>query len=270
MFKLMSDLNEINRDVLALQDGCVYGPVKSRRLKSSLGLNVLPKGHKLCSFNCIYCQYGLTRSSRLISEPVKDEKYPSVAEVEEAVINAIQKVKDEILYLTFSGNGESTLHPEFPQMVDMLIEVRNKYLPSAKTAILSNSTMLDHPDIVKALRKFDTPIMKLDAGSQELFQNINRPAEGITINTVVKGLIDFNHSGLIIQSMMLGSKYFNATDDNIEKWALLLKMINPAEVHIYSLERPSALINVIKIEKNELERIASKASQISGLNIQAY
>jgi wyosine [tRNA(Phe)-imidazoG37] synthetase (radical SAM superfamily) len=270
MFKLMGDLDEINRDVLALQNGCVYGPVNSRRLKNSLGLNVLPKHYKLCSFNCIYCQYGLTRASRLIREPSRDEIFPSVDAVEEAVISAIKKVKEEILYLTFSGNGEATLHPDFPQLVDMLIGVRDKYLPSTRTAILSNSTMLDHPEIVRALQKIDTPIMKLDAGTQDLFQNMNRPAEGITIDSVVKGLIDFNHSGLIIQSMMLGSKYFNTTDQNIEKWSLLLKVIKPSEVHIYSLERPSALINVIKVESDELKRIAAKAGMISGMSIKAY
>jgi len=266
----MNDIANINEEVLELQSGCIYGPVLSRRLKSSLGLNVLPRGYKLCSFNCIYCQYGLTKAEKHTIYPLREENFPSVDEVKKALVEALEKAEREILYITFSGNGEATLHPQFPELVDMLIEVRDEHYPSAKTAILSNSTTVDKPEIKAALRRLDTPIMKLDAGSEELFQKINRPADGIDFNLMVKGLAELGHPGLIIQALIMGGSYFNATDDNIEKWAGLLKQISPSEVHIYSLDRPPALINVLRVSKEALEKIAQKAAKISGIKVLAF
>ncbi len=266
----MNDIANINENVLELQSGCIYGPVLSRRLKSSLGLNVLPRGYKLCSFNCIYCQYGLTKAEKHTIYPLREKNFPSVAEVKEALVEALKTAEREILYITFSGNGEATLHPQFPELVDMLIEVRDKHYPSAKTAILSNSTTIDKPEIRAALFRLDTPIMKLDAGSEELFKKINRPAAGVDYDTVVKGLAELNHPGLIIQALIMGGSYFNAMDDNIEKWAGLVKRINPSEVHIYSLDRPPALKNVLQVPKQELEKIAQKAEKISGIKVLAF
>jgi wyosine [tRNA(Phe)-imidazoG37] synthetase (radical SAM superfamily) len=270
IFAKMNDIANINEEVLKLQSGCIYGPVLSRRLKSSLGLNVLPRGYKLCSFNCIYCQYGLTKAEKHTIYPLREEKFPGVAEVREALVEALATAEREILYITFSGNGEATLHPQFPELVDMLIGVRDEYYPSAKTAILSNSTTIDRPEIKAALRKLDTPIMKLDAGYEGLFKKINRPADGIDFNTIVKGLTTLDHPGLIIQALIMGGPYFNATDDNIEKWAGLLKRINPLEAHIYSLDRPPALKNVLQVTKAGLEKIAQKASELSGIKVLAF
>lgn len=266
----MDDIANINEEVLELQSGCIYGPVLSRRLKSSLGLNVLPRGYKLCSFNCIYCQYGLTKSEQHTIYPLRDKNFPSVEDVKTALVEALKKAEREILYITFSGNGEATLHPGFPKLVDMLIEVRDEYYPTAKTAILSNSTTVDKPEIAVALRKLDTPIMKLDAGSMELFNKINRPAEGVNFDSVVKGLAELGHSGLIIQALILGGSYFNATDDNIEKWAGILKRIKPSEAHIYSLDRPPALKNILQVSEEGLKNIAQKATELSGIKVLAF
>jgi len=269
-YQKMNQSEEINGDVLSLQRGCIYGPVKSRRLKSSLGINLLPVDYKLCSFNCIYCQYGLTEQRYHVSGPVDFDHLPTVNDVSKALLSALSSTDEEIRYITFSGNGEATLHPEFPAMVDLIMEVRDRYLPTAKTAILSNSTGLINESVRSAIQKLDTPIMKLDAGDEPLFRKINHPANPITFEQIVDGLKSLQHPGLIIQALMLGGKNTNADDENIRKWAEILKAIKPSEVHIYSLDRPPALKTIKNIPFERLREIAGKATSLSGVNVVAF
>jgi wyosine [tRNA(Phe)-imidazoG37] synthetase (radical SAM superfamily) len=266
----MSESDKINRDVLGLKQECLYGPVKSRRLKSSLGINVLPADGKLCSFSCIYCQYGLTQKSYHVAEASGIPALPSFDQVEAELATYLKQAPRGIGYITFSGNGEATLHPQFPELVDMVIRLRDRYYPPAKTALLSNSTRMTDRKIRDAVAKLDTPIMKLDAGSKEVFDRINRPAPGIEFDGVVQSLIDFEHPDLIIQALLMGGDRFNATDDEIESWAGLIKQIDPREVHIYSLDRPSAIKSVLKLNRQTLESIADRASEISGVEVLAF
>lgn len=266
----MSDSDKVNKNVLDLKQECLYGPVRSRRLKSSLGINVLPSDGKLCSFSCVYCQYGLTNKSYHLAEASSITTLPSFDQVEAELATYLKQAPRNIRYITFSGNGEATLHPQFPDLVDMVIRLRDLYYPPAKTAILSNSTRMTDSRIRDAVAKLDTPIMKLDAGSREVFDRINRPAPGIVFEDVVQSLIDFDHPNLIIQALLMGGDRFNATDDEIRRWASLVKQINPREVHIYSLDRPSAIKSVLKLNHEALESIAERASQISGVSVIAY
>ncbi|MBD3218302.1 MAG: radical SAM protein, partial [candidate division Zixibacteria bacterium] len=243
----MENFRKINKyenpRVLDLQRGCIYGPVNSRRLGSSLGLNLLPRDYKLCSFNCIYCQYGLNppQNAELIEE--KRDDLPSVSKIRKTLLAALSSVKQRIAYITFSGNGEPTLHPDFPEIVEVVREIRDRYVSRAKLAILSNSTTINNPGIAEALSKLDSPIMKLDAGSEKLFKKINRPAKGFDFNEIVEGLIKFDHPNLIIQALLIGGTDLNASEENIERWASLLKKIKPSQVQIYSLDRPPARLD---------------------------
>ncbi len=266
----MSISNDTNGEVLSLQRGCIYGPVMSRRLKSSLGINLLPVDYKLCSFNCIYCQYGLTKTDYHIADAGDFKELPSLKDVKKALLSALSSMEQEIRYITFSGNGEPTLHPEFPGMVDMVIEVRDRYLPTARTAILSNSTGLRHEEIRAAIRKLDTPIMKLDVGSEVLFKRINHPTGDIRFDDIINGLIELKHPGMIIQTLMLGGKNSNSEEDNIHKWSELLKKIKPLEAHIYSIDRPAALKSIKKVPFERLREIAARATSLSGVNVQAF
>ena len=266
----MDNSLNINQHVLPLQNGMIYGPVKSRRLGGSLGINLLPTGFKLCSLNCIYCQYGQTKPEYLMNRSPKCNRLPSVSDLEKALIAAFSVIREEFNYITFSGNGEPTLHPDFSGMVDLIISLRNKYYPQVKTALLSNGTTLANKSVFKAVRKLDTPIIKLDAGSSELFSKINRPAHGVEFDKLVDKLIKMNHPGLKIQTLFLGGSSLNCSDANLRSWVQLLKKINPQEVQIYSLDRPSALNNISKVPKNVLAHIAERAIILSGIPANAY
>ena len=191
-----------NRRVLPLQKGNIYGPVKSRRLGSSLGLNLLPRSYKLCSFNCIYCQYGLNPPQSPDMVSALYDELPTVSAIKKAILAALASLREKIDYITFSGNGEPTLHPDFPAIVEVVRDIRDRYASHVKLAILSNSTTINKPEMVEALMQLDTPIMKLDAGSEKLYKRINRPAGGVDFNKIVEGLIEFNHPNLIIQALI--------------------------------------------------------------------
>jgi len=260
----------INQHVLPLQKGMIYGPVKSRRLGGSLGINLLPTEFKLCSLNCIYCQYGQTKAEHLVNCNPKCDKLSSVSDLEKTLIAAFSIIKKEFNYITFSGNGEPTLHPDFSEMVDLIISLRDKYYPQVKTALLSNGTTLDNKSVFEAVRKLDTPILKLDTGTSALFSKINRPARGVEFDAIVDNLIKLNHPGLKIQSLFLGGDSLNCSDINLRRWVQLLKKINPQEVQIYSLDRPPALNSTIKVPRAILMHIAERARILTGLPVTAY
>ena len=259
-----------NPQVLPLQKGFIYGPVNSRRLGSSLGLNLSPRNQKLCSLNCIYCQYGLKAPKTYSIDSTVDYGAPSAADIEKALLAALSSLPEQVNYITFSGNGEPTLHPDFPEIVDIVMGIRDKYAPHSKLAILTNSTTINNPSIAEALLKMEMPILKLDAGSKELFKIINRPAKGVEFDDIVNGLVNFDHSNLIIQALIMGGPDLNASEENIVKWSNLLSKIKPREVQIYSLDRPPAKMDVIKLPFEELQRIAAHASELSGIKVVPY
>ena len=260
----------VNHDVLPLQKGMIYGPVKSRRLGGSLGINLLPTEFKLCSFNCIYCQYGQTQPMYLVGRSPRCYKLPTVVDLEKALLAAFSNIKEEFNYITFSGNGEPTLHPDFAEMVDMVIALRDKYYPQVRTALLSNGTMLGKKAVFEAVRKIDCPIIKLDAGTAELFSTINRPAAGIELDAIVEKLTQLNHPGLKIQALFLGGDKLNCSDKNLRRWVQLLKRMNPTEVQIYSLDRPSALNDTIKVPRSILRHIAERTRILTGVPVYSY
>jgi wyosine [tRNA(Phe)-imidazoG37] synthetase (radical SAM superfamily) len=265
---MVDDMNA--RPLLPLQKGCIYGPIQSRRLGASLGLNILPVKYKLCSFNCVYCQYGITRTRNLIINSNNGYDFPSVPDLEKALLAALSSLEVKFTYMTFSGNGEPTLHPQFPKMVDAVREIRNKYRPDARIAILSNATKLHQSEIKAALRKIDVPVLKLDAGSEPLFKKINRAAKGVKFDDLVRGLTEFDHPGKIVQALIFNGRSSNNNDENLKAWAKLISQIKPVEAQVYTLDRAPASADISAVSKSELQKFASRASKLSGIKVTAY
>ncbi len=241
----------MTRMLLAPKSGVVYGPVRSRRLGASLGINLLPPGRKLCTFDCLYCQYGWTDRSLLRRAGPAD--FPTVDEVMLGVEAALARCAEPPAYLTFSGNGEPTLHPDLPEIVDGIIHLRDRVVPSARTAILSNGTRVGEPVIRDALTRLDARIMKLDAGTEEALRRYNRPVEPITLDEIAEGLRSLGR--VTIQALFTAGPGGNAGAVEVDSWARRVAAISPVAVQIYTLARgwPSDVIE--PVDRSELERI---------------
>jgi wyosine [tRNA(Phe)-imidazoG37] synthetase (radical SAM superfamily) len=242
-----------------LFDQTVFGPVKSRRLGVSLGINLLPNDSKLCSFNCLYCECGWNPDSKKVKAvlPTRECVYTSI-EVQLTKMASEKELPDVI---TFAGNGEPTLHPDFSKIIDDTILLRNKLAPGARIAVLSNSTMLHKTAVVGALKKVDDNILKLDSGVPETISILNKPLGNFNFSKLVQQLIDFDGK-LIIQTLFLrgefnGERFDNTTETEIEALIMLIRKINPLKLMIYSIDRDTPLNTLHKIGKSELDRIAS-------------
>ena len=240
---------------IALQNNIIYGPVNSRRLGKSLGVNLLPPDIKLCPFNCIYCQYGYTSPAGFALN-FDREKLPSIDEVKTALIKGIE-TNPHISYITFSGNGEPTIHPDFPDIVDAVIEIRDKMIPTARTAILSNSAMVSDAIVVAALNKLNSRFMKLDCGDEKTFRRYNRCHKNVTFDDIISGLT--NMRDIVIQSLFAGGSHGNATDENVDSWIDKIGIIKPLECHIYSLDRGPADGSLVRLDRHALNRIKDAA-----------
>lgn len=222
-----------------LFDEIIFGPVKSRRLGVSLGINLLPVNRKVCNFNCIYCECGWTNNN-----DVKGEKLPSRRAVYEALEAKLESMKEKGKapdVITYAGNGEPTLHPDFPGIIDDSIELRDKYFPDARIAVLSNATAISRPAIRQALLKVDQNILKLDSAFDETGRIHNQPNMNIRVDELIKNLQQFN-GRLIIQTLFLrgtfnGKKIDNTTPEEIGAWLRAIEKIKPEEVMIYTISR---------------------------------
>lgn len=250
--------------LLALKKDIIYGPVNSRRLGLSLGLNILPSDVKACSFNCVYCQYGWTKLHKLRLNGRKI-RLPSAEEVGEALRQTLERLSGSDhfpAYITFSGNGEPAAHSEFDRIVEEVIAIRNLWAPKAKTAILSNSSLVAKEEIRKCLAKLDLPIMKLDCGLPSVFKTYNKPCKGITLEGITRGLVALTkQASVTIQSLFSSGKTGNLSEENINEWLLRLKRIRPASVQIYTLDRGYPSKNLRPATMEELERIRNLCQQ---------
>jgi wyosine [tRNA(Phe)-imidazoG37] synthetase (radical SAM superfamily) len=247
-----------------LFDSTIFGPVISRRLGESLGINLLPNNRKICNFNCIYCECGPTYSAN-----IKDFNIPSRAEVKEKLGARLNYIKDKGLFIdtiTFAGNGEPTLHPEFPEIVDDTIELRDNYLPGTNIAILSNSTLIGNDKIFNALNKIDLNILKLDSGYEETNRTINRPLRPFNLGKTIDNLKKFNGS-LIIQTLFFkgiynGKEVNNSTIKEVTKWLQVINDIKPESVMIYTIARDTPNKGLRKIPFKELMEISEKVEKL--------
>jgi wyosine [tRNA(Phe)-imidazoG37] synthetase (radical SAM superfamily) len=249
----------------------IFGPVRSRRLGLSLGINLLPLHSKYCSFDCIYCECGWTPPN-----PSRHPEFPSRAEVAMYLEQRLQELlQDDYLpdAITYAGNGEPTLHPDFEGIVDDTLILRDQYAPAAKVTVLSNSSMIRVPSVFRALQKLDNNILKLDAGFDRMFHLINNPVEPVQFADLIADLKKFR-GNLMIQSMFLrgnfkGEVVDNTTPEEVDEWIRHLVEINPKLVMIYPIARATPLHNLEKIPLNELEEIAEKVKQ-AGLKVKVY
>ncbi len=250
--------------VLPLQTGIIYSPVRSRRLGRSLGINLLPASYKLCSFDCVYCHYGRTEIKTLFPD---EGHFPPVEHVGRALEQALQIDRD-IDYITFSGNGEPTLHPRFPDIVSDVYHIRQELAPGAKLAILSNSTGLCFAHVLECLRLFDVPIMKLDAGDPATLARINRPAPAVQLEQILAGLKLV--PGLVIQSVLVDGKVSNARGEALEAWLFALSQLNPVQVQIYSTDRPVPEAGLERVPPARLQSLAGEIERRTGSPATAY
>lgn len=252
-----------------LFDQIIFGPVKSRRLGVSLGVNLLPTDTKVCSFDCIYCECGWTPRKR-----EKKAVLPPRALVKQKME---EKLRDMILnneypdVITFAGNGEPTLHPEFEGIIDDTIELRNQLTPNARIAVLSNATMLHKPGVVRALLKVEDNIQKLDSAFEETIRRIDCPNSNFKLEEVVENLKSFNGK-VIIQTMFLKGNFKNEIIDNtteteVVEWMKLVAEIKPSQVMIYTIERDTPATGLEKVRLDDLEKIAERVRSI-GFEVQ--
>lgn len=250
----------MGKDQTILFHSTVFGPIHSRRLGVSLGINLLPSDGKVCSFDCLYCEAGFN------AQGAGKSGLPSRADVKEMLEQKLAGMKKENTapdVITFSGNGEPTLHPEFPEIIDDTIELRDRYFPQAKVSVLSNSTRIFDPAVKEALMKVDNNILKLDSAVEETMRLIDRPTQkDFTVDKVVDALCGFNGK-VIIQTMILrgeheGKPVDNTTDEEIEALIDAYRRIRPQEVMIYSLDRTTPEEKLVKAERPELDKIARR------------
>jgi wyosine [tRNA(Phe)-imidazoG37] synthetase (radical SAM superfamily) len=245
--------------ILELKKGLTYGPVRSRRLGASLGINLFPGDTKRCPFDCVYCQYGWTKGAAARLNP-GTVVLPTPAEVEKAVVRAIEGLPAPPAYLTFSGNGEPTLHPDFPEMIDRVNDVRTRFGGGLRTALLSNSARVTDPDIRIALARLDVRIMKLDCGTEGVFRRYNRPAPGITLEAIAEGLRTLAEKApLIIQSLVAGGGAGNLDEAEAPAWIERLVTIRPAAVQLYTLARGCPSDDLVPAPEGALRELAAKA-----------
>lgn len=251
--------------LLELQKEIIYGPVNSRRLGRSLGINILPAHRKICPFNCVYCQYGWTRDHVLRTNTTSD--LPTAKAVKEALTEALIHLDNSPAYITFSGNGEPTLHPDFSQIVEEVIVLRNRLAPGAKTAILSNSAFVSDKSIRKALSRLDVRIMKLDCGTPDIFKRYNQPCPGVDLEIITEGLA--NMPDVDVQTLVSAGQAGNLNTQNTTTWIERLKHIQPLSVQLYTLDRGYPSKNLSPANRKELDDIKVRV-QKAGIRIGVF
>ena len=237
----------------------IFGPIHSRRLGISLGINLLPSDGKFCTFDCIYCECGYNKDHR----PTR--KLPTREEVREALESRLKQMQEEGVIpnvLTFAGNGEPTAHPHFPEIIEDTLELRNKYFPNAKVSVLSNSTFIHKPEVFAALNKVDNNILKLDTVNEEYIRMVDRPTGHYDVKRIIGGMKAFK-GNLIVQTMFMkgttedGRSVDNTTDDFVMEWIKVVKEIAPRQVMIYTIDRETPDQLLQKATHEELDRIVS-------------
>jgi wyosine [tRNA(Phe)-imidazoG37] synthetase (radical SAM superfamily) len=240
-----------------LFDKIIFGPVNSRRLGISLGINLLPNTQKLCNFNCIYCECGWNSHQKTIAT------LPKVEEVQQLLELRLQEMKEKnekLDVITFAGNGEPSMHPGFAQIISGTIALRDRYFPKVKVAVLSNATLIHKPEIFDALNMVDLNILKIDSAFEETCRALNQPTGHFSINEIISDLQKFKGK-LIIQTMFIRGNFKGALFDNtsqreISAWIDVLKKICPSHVMIYTIARDTPAEGIEKIPSAELDKIA--------------
>ncbi|MDY3963381.1 MAG: radical SAM protein [Candidatus Cryptobacteroides sp.] len=247
-----------------LREKLVFGPIFSRRLGSSLGINLLPENGKLCNFDCVYCECGWNRDGR------EDTRLPQPAELRSELERVLADCLEKgvrIDSITFSGDGEPTLNPHFPEMIDITLELRDKYFPDSVVSVLSNATLISRPGVREALMRVDNPILKLDAGIDSLALKMNQPSGHYSVRETVEAMKSFN-GNFVLQTMFLKGPGINSlAADNLEAWRNIVRELRPREVMMYTLDRPAPAEGLEKVPVESMEEAATPLIQ-EGFKVQ--
>ncbi len=247
-----------------LREETVFGPIKSRRLGNSLGINLLPTKGKFCNFDCIYCECGWNKDG------LEDKILPTAAQVRSKLEDKLTELLLDgtpIDSITFSGDGEPTLNPEFPRIIEDTLRLRDAFCPGAKVSVLSNATRVHVPEILAALRKVDNPIMKIDAPTDELAALINHPAPGYSVARVVEALEKFE-GNFVLQTMFLRAPGFDSgAPEVVGPWMEIVRRLRPREVMVYTIDRPTPASELVPYTQSELTALVQPLLA-EGFNIQ--
>lgn len=248
----------------------IFGPIRSRRLGVSLGVNLTPDDGKICTFDCLYCEAGFNAQGPGTTGFPPRER---VARMLESRLRNMSEAGEPLDVITFSGNGEPTLHPEFPAVIDDTLRLRDRYYPDAKVSVLSNSTRIDRPEVEAALRRVDNNILKLDSAVTATMQAIDRPnSPAFTSEKAIADLCRFG-GDCIIQTMFLrgeyeGMKIDNTTPAEVDALIEAYRRIRPREIMIYSIDRKTPAEGLEKVSREELEAIGRRIADATGIKIQ--
>lgn len=260
----------MSKDQTVLFHSTVFGPIHSRRLGVSLGINLMPNDGKVCSFDCLYCEAGFnSQGPGIIGISPR-------AEVRAALEDKLRKMRaagDLLDVITFSGNGEPTLAPDFPQIIDDTLALRDRYYPDAKVSVLTNSTRIFDSEVARALKKVDNNILKLDSAVESTMRLIDRPnSREFTVGRVVEALRQFEGTG-IIQTMMLrgehdGTPIDNTSETEVKALIDAYRRIKPREVMLYSLDRSTPEERLRKVPLEELRKMGERIESETGIPVQ--
>ncbi len=248
----------------------VFGPIHSRRLGTSLGVNLSPRDGKVCTFDCLYCEAGYN------AQGPGTTGLPRRAEVARLLEERLLQLRDDgttIDVITFSGNGEPTVNPDFPGIIDDTMALRDRYFPEAKVSVLTNSTMLGRSDTTEALRRVDNCILKLDSAVAQTVRLLDRPTSpAFDVEKVIGRLAEFGHAA-IIQTMLTrgshaGAAVDNTTDAEIGALIDAYRRIGPREIMLYSLDRPTPELSLQRVPREELEAVAARITAATGIPVQ--
>lgn len=247
----------------------VFGPIHSRRLGTSLGVNLMPNDGKICSFDCLYCEAGFNAQG-----PGKSGIPPrqAVFELLEQKLKAMKEAGEGLDVITFSGNGEPTLHHDFAGVIDDTIALRDKYFPAVKISVLTNATRIGDPQVAAALRKVDNNILKLDSAVEQTVELLDRPAKGYSLARTIETLASFGSQG-IVQTMFTrrehGSKTVdNTTEAEVDALIEAYRKIKPGLIMIYTIDRATPEKSLQRISRDELDAIAARIRQATGIEVQ--
>ncbi len=254
---------------MVLYDSPVFGPVHSRRLGISLGINLMPRDGKLCSFDCIYCECGLNENHRTSApRPTREQ----VREALEAKLRSMSDTGELPDVLTFAGNGEPTAHPDFPSIIDDTIALRNRYCPEAHVSVLSNATFAVRPNVHEALMKVENNIQKLDTVSMEYIRRVDRPVGAYDVEAIVESLKAFD-GHVVVQSLFMtgcddeGRDVDNTGEGYVLPWLQALKEIRPERVMVYTIDRETPQKGLRKASPETLDAIAERVRR-EGLDVE--
>ena len=247
----------------SLYDNIIFGPVRSRRLGLSLGVNLLPVESKLCTFDCIYCECGWN------GDHLGKRRFNSREDVRNMLREVLSKMVQDGTppdVITFAGNGEPTMHPDFEAVIDDTIALRDELCPAAKVSVLSNATQLHREDVRRALLRVDNNILKLDSAFDATVQLVNKPVGSYSVERTVEWMKLFEGQ-MILQTMFLRGEYLgqrvdNTTEEQVEAWLRLVKEIAPRQVMVYSLDRDTPCQTLEKVGREELLQIAARVEAL--------